>query len=204
MDSARTRKNTSFAHTYSRHTIANYIERIADQCFENIKRKLPRQFGLLFDGWSENGFHYVGVFAIFSGTNGERIQVLVAFSTFENEADFSAVAYVRFFEELMTLLDRTDDDMLFWISDNCSTNKLAARLAEIPFIGCASHRLNLTVTHLYKVPANEVIIAKVLALMKRCKTLIGSGKLRARGATVVAKGRDKCTRWGHVHDMLYR
>ena len=44
----------------------------------NIKRKLPATFGIIFDGWTCEGEHYIGIFATWTRDDGSVVKRLIA------------------------------------------------------------------------------------------------------------------------------
>ena len=52
-----------------------------------LEKTLPKSFGITFDGWSEFGVHYLGVFAVGPGVPNDR-KVLLGFSPFELSGEF--------------------------------------------------------------------------------------------------------------------
>jgi hypothetical protein len=43
----------------------------------NIKRKLPATFGIIFDGWTCEGEHYIGIFATWTRDDRSVVKRLV-------------------------------------------------------------------------------------------------------------------------------
>ncbi len=56
-------------------TFMKYIRRLLILLKENIASKLPDRFGLLFDAWSEAGWHYLTVFANYPNSETGLCQV---------------------------------------------------------------------------------------------------------------------------------
>jgi len=71
-------RNKSKLQPTSYKTVSSYMEKLLGIVRENIKRGLPKTFGLLFDGWSCDGEHYVGIFATWSREDGSVIRRLIA------------------------------------------------------------------------------------------------------------------------------
>ena len=63
----------------------------------------------------------------------------------ETDFDFTAESHKNFLEYVLGVFDKTLDNVICLIGDNCSTNKLCADLCSLPLVGCASHRFNLEV-----------------------------------------------------------
>lgn len=45
--------------------MSRYIKRITQRVEERVARELPSSFGLVMDGWTSSGRHYVAIFAVF-------------------------------------------------------------------------------------------------------------------------------------------
>ncbi|RIB14298.1 hypothetical protein C2G38_2096265 [Gigaspora rosea] len=56
---------------------------------------LPEKIGIMFDGWTNNGIHFVGLFGVYQTVHKSRNLVLLAFSPFEGRSTQSADAHVR-------------------------------------------------------------------------------------------------------------
>lgn len=126
---------------------------------------------LMHDGWTNNGMHYVDLFAIYcrevkmfaKGTLITKEEVacpLLAMKpmgkvTCEDEnpneepsleaKSFSAEVYIRFCEEIFADVYKVylHERVLCHIADNCSVNKLIETLLKTPHIGCANHKIHL-------------------------------------------------------------
>ncbi|GMF46637.1 unnamed protein product [Phytophthora fragariaefolia] len=57
-----------------------------------------------------------------------------------------AEAHRDAFVLILAVFGKSQDQILFLVSDNCPLNKKLARLLNVPLVGCASHRLNLAVS----------------------------------------------------------
>jgi hypothetical protein len=65
----------------------------------------------------------------------------------EEDWDYSQRAedLLAFLKGTVELYGKSLNNVLFWFGDNCFTNLKLYDISGIPFIGCASHRLYLTV-----------------------------------------------------------
>jgi uncharacterized membrane protein len=45
-------------------TLKHHMETTVDIAKKEIQQALPKQFGITFDGWSDQGVHYLAVFAV--------------------------------------------------------------------------------------------------------------------------------------------
>ena len=202
VESPLARKYTNLPHI-SRHRIANVVHALYTVVFDKVVEQLPQKFGLMFDGWSERGFHYIACFAVY-GEAGCRREILLHFGQFLSEGTFTAADHILFFEDVLEKCKRDKNDVLFLVSDNCSVVTKTAKDMNIPLVGCACNRLNLEVVRIYNDMDNRDTISAVYELMKRLQTLKGRAKLLATGCKLAPIGRDNNTRWGNVQMMLKR
>jgi hypothetical protein len=70
----------------------------------------------------------------------------------------------------------------------------------VPFVGCASHRLNLAVCRLYEKEEYSCLIQKVNALMDKLSTLKNASILRKK--THLTPEKRNQTRWSSTYNML--
>jgi hypothetical protein len=96
VESAAMRALAGNNESISRPTLVKYLQHVVKGVERNIKKELPDKFALVFDGWSENKTHYTAIFAsymISTGPNSSKCKkVLLSFSPFEDETDFSAIS----------------------------------------------------------------------------------------------------------------
>ena len=128
--------------------------------------------GLLFDGWSERGTHYLAMFAV----TPSKSPLLLAFSPFINEETMTAAEHVRFTDFVLDVFGIQASKLKLIIGDNCNTNKAYADLVHVPFVGCASHRLSLGINKGF-LPEYQDIIQKVNRLMVKLGTIKRQGKI---------------------------
>jgi len=157
---------------------------------------LPIKIGLVFDGWSCNGIHYVGLFAV----SIAKSPFLVKFSPFENEEDLGACSYIEFIENTLEVYKKSWDNILFLVSDNCPVNLSIANRTGLPFIGCASHRFNLAMKT-YLEP-HEIILKKINDIMKKLSTIKGRAWLKRK--TECSPVLRNVTRWSSTFMMIER
>jgi hypothetical protein len=199
-ESTSTRKYTSLAPVSSK-TIVKYMVLLGELMVDKLKNELKnRIIGLLFDGWSEDGNHFVGVFACYEGSCDKAILRLLAVAPLLDETDFGAASHIEFLRFTLSHYDLTLDTISFIVADNCNCNKSIAELLKKPMIGCASHRLNLGVKNYYA--EHEALLGKVNALMYKLNTLKNAGRLRR--ITHLSGRRRNFTRWSSTFLMLKR
>ncbi|OWY95047.1 hypothetical protein PHMEG_00035060 [Phytophthora megakarya] len=105
-------------------------------------RHMGTSFCLMFDGWTSNSLHFLGIYVVFI-LDGERCQHLLALSLMEERQ--SAEAHVDHISAVLDVYEKEMDMVKFMVGDNCSTYQNIATGLGIPLIGCASHRFNLAI-----------------------------------------------------------
>ena len=56
-----------------------FITLIAREVESEIPKMLPEKFGIIFDGWSHHGTHYVGVFGLYESIDNPAIPTSLEF-----------------------------------------------------------------------------------------------------------------------------
>ena len=215
-------KNREYSHLdkTDHKTLMKYMFLLVKRVERKIANEMPKKIGLMFDGWSENRYHFVGIFALGMQSQGTKFKRLVSFSVMtldhvEAEAmdDFSVLleesddtsgmkfdarAYCKLFEETLNFYDKTLADVCVLIGDNCSTNKALASLLGVHFMGCYSHRFNLAVKK-YLIQYGTVL-TRLETLCKRLRTLKHSAELRE--VTPCVPQISCVTRWSGVYSMV--
>ena len=182
-------------------TLQKYIAKLTQLVETEIKLSLPTKFGIVFDGWTNNYTHYVGLFAIYQTSSGTVKSPLLAISPLLNEEDRSARSHKEFIEYALSIYERNLRSVAFVVCDNENLNRnLASDFLCKPMIGCASHRLDLAVK-LFNKP-NEPLMTKINNLMKKLLTTKQSAKLRAK--TELRPVLRCVTRWSSDFKMLDR
>ncbi|KAG3075199.1 hypothetical protein PI125_g21781 [Phytophthora idaei] len=121
----------------------------------------PHKFGLVLDGRSSGSRHFIASMTVFEDPSvsqpkernpddDESIQCLtrrfvqLAFCPLGCEEDLGALSLLDLFADTLSTINRPW--VLFMIGDNCSVNQTIGRkLGALPFISCASHRVQLVV-----------------------------------------------------------
>jgi hypothetical protein len=153
----------------SRNTIKKYLLLLHEKVVDKIKKVLPKKFVIMFDGWSLGTEHYLGVFASFIDRRTSiKQRVLLSCMVADDidgdteytadvgdDAKYFGLTAEDIYDELYdiltdygfsaTQLDSIEDIVQAIIGDSVSANKKLARIANIPFINCRSHLLNLAV-----------------------------------------------------------
>ena len=173
-----------------------------------IAKKLPKKFGIIFDGWSNNSEHFLGVFAVYNDHGVAECPLLAmapmidpSFTEAEALNDHSAEQHKLFLSNTLEIYGKNiDDNVSVLIGDNCMVNKKLARICGVPLIGCASHRLNLAVKNYLK--PDEIILQKIQEIMKLFKNLNNAADLRSKTDLVPIVR--NATRWSSIYNMVDR
>eukprot|EP01033_Poteriospumella_lacustris_P012729 gene12729-gene13631 len=88
-----------------------------------MKGELPKQFVIIFDGWTCDftHTHFVAVLAVYS-TVPYREKVLLSLAHLLDEADYSAESHAKYISSILQSCDRDVSNVLFVAGDTCSTN----------------------------------------------------------------------------------
>lgn len=150
VESSLTRKNTNLPKT-SVETVIQKMEMVSEKVMHRIADLLPSQFGLMIDGWTEGGTHYVAVFAIYhtpgdpSADEAGDCYVLLSMSPLLDEGSYTAENHAEYLDDVLNMYGKNRSNLLYLVADNCHTNSCLATLLKIPLFGCHSHKLNLAV-----------------------------------------------------------
>ncbi|KAF1778876.1 Ribonuclease H-like domain [Phytophthora cactorum] len=112
-----------------------------------ISGYLPAEFGIVFDGWTFKSEHYVAVFAAFGHGGKQKIVLLAMVPLLDKEHDphHDADAHIAFLKTILKPMKRHIECVRFLVGDNCSVKSSISTKLGTPLVGCASHRLNLSV-----------------------------------------------------------
>ena len=88
----------------TRRTFMKYLQLLIKEVEKKTELELPEKFGLILDGWSENGSrtHYVDNFDLYQ-SKGQPETPLSAFCPLLDETDFSAKSHMDFLKQLLLL-----------------------------------------------------------------------------------------------------
>ncbi|KAG6958905.1 hypothetical protein JG688_00010319 [Phytophthora aleatoria] len=75
----------------------------------------------------------------------------------------TADAHVKLFENTLDVYDKSKEMVGFLVGDNCNTNQAFSNKLDVPFVGCAIHRLNLAVNKF--LAPHESLLSVVNTLM---------------------------------------
>ncbi|KAG3109864.1 hypothetical protein PI124_g12106 [Phytophthora idaei] len=124
--------------------------RYADLVTKTVEATLsevpPSMFGIIIDGRTFLSEHFVAIFAVFDHDDRvEKVLLAMAPIVNDNTDDRTVESHVSFLEGVLSFYKRDTSNISYLVGDNCSVNTKLADLLEAPFIGSASHRLDLAV-----------------------------------------------------------
>jgi hypothetical protein len=196
----KTREHVNL-HKISRHTLVDMMEKIGAAVEEKISRSLPEKFAIMFDGWSDNrSTHFIAIYAIYPGDNGQRVSRLLSFQPPLDEGNFTAQSHYELMESTLNRVNKQPSNVIFLVGDNCNVNKAVADLFGVPLLGCASHRFNLGMQRMYQ--QYEPLLNRVNDLMKKLKTPKRAAELRTK--THLRPVTRNVTRWNSTEQMITR
>jgi len=215
------KRSTLESTTYK--TVMKHMEALLRLIKENIKRGLPPTFGIIFDGWSCDGEHYIGIFATWVRDDGSVVKRLIACGvqdlpeTVEAAASFGFTAddIGDYLFDVLASYGHDFSSLEFLTGDNAYVNGALCTKIEawiyrnkgirrsVPLVGCASHKLNLAVQFLCSESENPIwsaAISRVHTLMVSLKSL----KNRVKLAVVTSLNPElrNDTRWRSTYLML--
>ena len=135
-------------------------------------------------GWTCDGTsrHYYGIFLIWPKQNGYETCLLCCGVQPDPPVDEGAVRFratdiQELLQDQLGSYQKSIQSIDYIGGDNCAVNVKLARNLNLPLVGCASHRLNLAVSHYFENSAHSVHIRKVCTLMDRLTSLKNSSIL---------------------------
>jgi hypothetical protein len=184
-------------------TLKKYMNAVMEIVERKISEKLPQYFGIIIDGWTEAGTHFVAIFASFIAENGNLCQPLLACSPMGDETSQAANAFIIFLEDMLEIYQREIDNVVFLVSDNTGLNPSIARKIDVPFVGCMSHRLNLAVEAFMNDSNLTQLVDKVHQTMVKLSSAKMRAYLRKKGCSLMPMKKND-TRWSSIFSMLQR
>lgn len=128
-------------------TLKKHMENLVVVVEEKIASLLPNKFGIVVDGWSDGGTHFVAIYATYLNQRELPVQSLLACSPMGNETRLDGQTFIEFLADTLAVFRKPLDSVIFMVSDNTELNPSICRKLRIPFVGCMSHRLALAVKH---------------------------------------------------------
>ena len=116
--------------------VSKHMETLLKLVEENIKLGLPETFGLIFDGWTCDGEHYIGIFATWVRADGSVVKLLIACGVQDLPAEETITRLFRFSAEdigyyifdVLAKYDRDFSAIEFMTGDNAYVNSCLADL----------------------------------------------------------------------------
>ena len=107
-----------------------------------------------------------GVFASYVDSETKDIlNPLLALSPIGDETSWTAAVPIEFLQEQLANFNKTVQNVVCLVANNCATNKAIAGALGLRLVGCASHRLNLAV-QLY-LQSHAELVDQVTSAMTR-------------------------------------
>ena len=186
-------------------TLKKYLFKVVEVVEKKISVKVATVplFALLFDGWTEDSTHFVGLFIVYPGKTPSHDPGLhlLAFAPLLDETNFTAVNHANFIKASLEWYSISLSHMFCLIGENCQTNKATADIIDVPLLGCCSHCFNLAV-EAYLQPFLSLELDLVSQLMSKLGTLKQSGRLHLM--TSLRPVKQNLTHWTGAPDMFAR
>ena len=164
----------------SRTTLMKYMDQLGFEIEGVLSEILPDRFALAFDGWDNgNQTNYCGVFVMWHDEVKAKDHVyLLRLAPLLRLDNFGANSHIETLNGFLARIGKTMANVVVLCGDNCETNLAIARRSGIHFMGCHSHRFNLSVKLF--LPPDEGLLDKVNSLMVALSTKKNCGRLRAQ------------------------
>lgn len=183
-----------------------YMTRIVEELGKIINRKITdelknKKIVLIFDGWTApGGRHYLGVFARYENNDKIIKKVLLNMAPLIVNTNQNAQNHLESIKMVLSYYNKKIDDIICMVGDNCRTNLSLSIISKVPFVGCASHRLNIAVQKLLK--AFEGIIKKIDLVFMELRTHNNIGNLE--NFTDLKTVKSVPTRWSSSYNLINR
>jgi hypothetical protein len=188
-------------------TVRKYLFKLYNLVIEEIAKRLPNKFGIALDGWSDGSSnHMVSFFACCPTSTGCEI-ILIGMNVLDDITGQDAPNHVNTLRNILLRYNKDLTNVNFLVADNTNLNPCIANLLRVPFVGCASHKLNLALKK-YLLDY-EGLIEKVNKVMKQLvNSNILSGHLKetqkALNKPILRPIVRNNTRWSSTYSMLTR
>ncbi|ETP18997.1 hypothetical protein F441_06851 [Phytophthora nicotianae CJ01A1] len=125
----------------------NHPSSFFDVVRAELKDKVAeKRHGLIFDGWLENGYHFVGTFVVMQpddpSDTTQREMYLLSFKPHKTR-HFGADATIDLLDDLLDMYAIEASQLCFLVGDNASVNVSIGKKVNVPLVSCASHHLHL-------------------------------------------------------------
>ena len=184
-------------------TFTKYMNRVTKIVEEKISKKLGSKFGVMIDGWDAKAFSIVGIYANnYLAADPEDRHILLAASPMLDGESFTAATHAAFIADTLSgIYGKEPGSIQYIVADNTETMPATARALNVPFIGCASHRLHLAVSK-YVVDNHSALVSRVNENMILLKTKKNRGKLLRLGCNL--SPRVRTNKWASLYEMMLR
>ena len=153
VDCPHTRTRLAKLYPVSSKSVRKHLLSLVTTVQEDIRRRLPDKFVLIFDGWTEGTDHYIAVWVSYNRIDGSHdskehaAQTLLSiWPLLADEIEgLTAQDHLSHINRIMTLYGKNDSNVTCLVGNNWSVNQSIARTMDVPLIGCASHKFNLMV-----------------------------------------------------------
>ncbi|OWY95181.1 LOW QUALITY PROTEIN: hypothetical protein PHMEG_00034881 [Phytophthora megakarya] len=160
-----------------------------------LEKELGTLFGLMFDGWTHGGTHYVALYGVYEDDETLRVPLLGLFPLADGTQ--TADAHMELFKNILDMYDKTPQMVGLLVGDNYNTNQAIANKMGVPLVGCASHRFNLA-----KQVFSADLLADVNTLMVELRHENNLAELKKH--TVLEPIKRNVTRWSSTFTMAQR
>ena len=93
-------------------TLRKDIISLSNLVAKEIKKFLPSQFGLMFDGWTGSLMHKIGFFSCFVVHNGKYNEVLLAIQPMLDEQQLDTAEHVKLFKSTLPYMANPQTTLL--------------------------------------------------------------------------------------------
>ena len=198
----KTRKYTNLK-PISVNSLKLYMTKTMVEVEKMIALELPNHFGIIIDGWTESGTHFVAIFATLVDRFDDPVQYLLACSPMGNESSQSGDTFIEYLEDTLQIYGKNAENVAFLVSDNTELNPSIARKLEIPFVGCMSHRLALAIAEHLETLQFEPLLKRIHQLMVKLDSSKMRALMRLQKCDLAPVQRNS-TRWSSTFNMLER
>lgn len=149
----------------SKNTLLSYLQKMTTHAGKNIKNTLTERFSVFLDGWTTSNTHYVGLSATFTTESSDVFyKVFPANSPIERETSHNSKEHLYFLVFLLSLYDRTVNNLVTLIGDNCSTKQAFSRIVGGHVLFCHIHCYNFAANK--NIEKKKELVEKIESLMK--------------------------------------
>lgn len=182
-------------------TLQKYMGLMKAHVENKISAIHPKQFSLIYEGWTHSDTHYVGVvFAFLAKTLTGYKTVLLGFAPFDDERSLGCEQHMHLFKFFLSVFKKDIGNVAALFGDNVSVNKSVATNLGLRFVGCAIHRFNLAVKDV--ISKNGDLVPLIHSMMSKIRNIIPAAKLRE--STPVKAIIKNVTRWSSTNAMVRR